>query len=1810
MVFDAGRVVFYGDADLSAVETAVSKIDGYAKDVDTAFQSIKPLEPTVDVSEVVSGLGEIQTALTKTFSEATVISPELNAEPIESAAETAAQVIGDKLAGIPPVALTVDTQALDAAAAAITSLTLDVPPIRPALDDAALIEEASQAAAALSDRLTLPPLPLELAAGDLTAQADALASTLTESLTLPPVTPTLEASDIEQGALNAVGVMDAAFKDLPPVVPTFSDEGLATETADAVDKMSVALERLPPVELTVDLNKLAEGTEAGVALADAILQRIQPAEIEVDKTAALSEAAAAVTEINALFGDIEPVDEVIDPEAAGAQAEQVVSEVDAKLQEVSPVRPHVEAQQAVSDAANVVNQVNAETRKVQPITIKPPGPDAGAESVSRAKQIAAEVADALSHITEGKVSLNIAQLETAAADAQKIFGSLTAGFSETAAAALVFQAAVVAAALAAVEGLRRMGEEWVNVLGRVSAQTGKTGEDLEKLASSMVRVSQVGSAAGPAAIAEALVPLSQRLNLTGKELEDLTTQVLKFAKVAGVDGATAAKELSQAFTQFHEPATNYAKDIDTIVKASQLTGTPIAQLEDQLKGRLAPTLSAIGFTLQEATILLARMGQGGDQGRLAIQAFNKVLQEASASGRPAMEVWRDLKVELEQSGESGSRSARILREELGPSYVYLSSLAKAHKLDTEADTAAMERAGLGAAASAKEMQTGAEALAGSLTKATNLFAPLATAVIDSFDRMEKGFAGAIDGMVRKLSDFEQKYAALQKALPGLPTGGDLAAGVGLVIAGGPVAGPLLAANQIMASAQARAAAAAAAREGGDTGPGPDPADVKLKIEALKDLEAEIKRLNDAIEHAGGDTVLVANLELTKTAAENAKTSLAALPPDLRAVYEIQISAAAAADEHSEALRKAADELNNYASETGRAAKGGQDLADAQVRSKQAAVEFAEAQLKEVQATQGQIGYVDRLDTALRNLATAHAALEKANAAQAAAQKATDEALKAGGSAAEALTAFNESLARSSGQAAGAIAATNHAAAAYAATQALLNPLVAAFSPYMDAAATTALKLAQQTGSTDAVLKVLAETFGLTAEQMEKLKAGLGSTPDEMKKVAEAAKALAQGVEGIFKEDQEARAKRIFGAITDTLPPAIQAAAQFDARVNGVGVALDHLGEQGVVSGDKIGAAMHANTADAARLEAQLVATARGQDALFQDDVRARADAFFGTVSSGMDTATKAHFDYIRATEGSQAALEAMGAAGIVSAEDVTKALNGTKAQLDEVSAHAQAAAKGFEGFLKGEQESNAKKVFDDLTVGMNAAELAQAKLTAGTQGFTAAVEQMGSSSPQQFALVEAAINGDTAALKALELQAQHTKDALNAAATYKATGIIPPAPAEQADATKNYHEAVQKIDEAASEQAEKFATSMADLKAEYAKTVIDFEERGQAAADALGQAQVNATAAREDSAAQLAADLSKAQSAFAEAQAKYDKGVKEANRTYNEHVTEAAQNLGDSIGEINKTFTDAMAQIDKAEQAALDQNTKAHQAAFKAQSDAMEAFNQQQIAQANALSIAQENARVQSYGFTDPQSVASAKRAAEIQQAGTAALQQAASASALNKAMAAAQKQAADADEAYGKQVQSLEEQREKARKKHDEDITKARDKYEKAITKAEEERSKKLTELGDELSKAARKLHEAQAKAYDDAAKREKKIKEDLAKAQAKYDKDMKKLDEDKAKAAEKYQRHIDDLRKEDAKQRRKFETDREKAYRDFNRAWSLVVEGLRQPIEAMHTTVKEGVQKWGTTQHFAMNNLNVQETNVSFLNFAVSELDKAMAG
>lgn len=187
-------------------------------------------------------------------------------------------------------------------------------------------------------------------------------------------------------------------------------------------------------------------------------------------------------------------------------------------------------------------------------------------------------------------------------------------------------------------------------LNVVANKTGATGEELKEMqdtARELAKTLPTNFQDAGIAVGE----LNTRFGVTGKELESLGEQYIKFAKVNGADLNNSIDETQKALAAFGRGASDAPALLDTLTRASQLTG---ASVEDLTSGLIqnATAFQELGLGLDSSVMLMAQLEKSGANSETVMNGLRKALKNATAEGKPLDQAL----AELQDTIENGSGS--------------------------------------------------------------------------------------------------------------------------------------------------------------------------------------------------------------------------------------------------------------------------------------------------------------------------------------------------------------------------------------------------------------------------------------------------------------------------------------------------------------------------------------------------------------------------------------------------------------------------------------------------------------------------------------------------------------------------------------------------------------------------------------------------------------------------------------------------------------------------------------------------------------------------------------------------------------------------------------------------------------------------------------------------------------------------------------------------------------------------------------------------------------------------------------------------
>lgn len=163
--------------------------------------------------------------------------------------------------------------------------------------------------------------------------------------------------------------------------------------------------------------------------------------------------------------------------------------------------------------------------------------------------------------------------------------------------------------VAAGAALYKLGSSFDEAYDNITAKTGATGAELDKLKGTFKDV----FASVPTdmkSASDAVAGLNQRLGLTGEPLAALSKQMIQLSNLTGEDLSTNIASVSKAFTDWEVPVDQMSGTLDGFYALSQETGISVGDLASSVQ-RFGSPLRQLGFSLSEAAAMFAVFEKAG-----------------------------------------------------------------------------------------------------------------------------------------------------------------------------------------------------------------------------------------------------------------------------------------------------------------------------------------------------------------------------------------------------------------------------------------------------------------------------------------------------------------------------------------------------------------------------------------------------------------------------------------------------------------------------------------------------------------------------------------------------------------------------------------------------------------------------------------------------------------------------------------------------------------------------------------------------------------------------------------------------------------------------------------------------------------------------------------------------------------------------------------------------------------------------------------------------------------------------------------------
>lgn len=240
--------------------------------------------------------------------------------------------------------------------------------------------------------------------------------------------------------------------------------------------------------------------------------------------------------------------------------------------------------------------------------------------------------------------------------------------------------AAQAASVKAYEDMRASQAKLIN-------QTGKTGEEAEKLKESL-RSLYRNSAKDSGELADALGTVTQRFDVSGKAAEDMTTKFLTFARVNAVDAPNAIEKVSRAMGDAGIETSNYEEVLDLLTVASKKSGIEVDKLAENLAKYGAP-MRQLGFDTKSSIAIFAGWEKAGVNTEIAFSGMKKAISTWGKEGKVPLDEFPKAMKKIEDSTNPVADAIEIFGAKAGPD---LADAIKGGRFNVEDMTRALDEA--------------------------------------------------------------------------------------------------------------------------------------------------------------------------------------------------------------------------------------------------------------------------------------------------------------------------------------------------------------------------------------------------------------------------------------------------------------------------------------------------------------------------------------------------------------------------------------------------------------------------------------------------------------------------------------------------------------------------------------------------------------------------------------------------------------------------------------------------------------------------------------------------------------------------------------------------------------------------------------------------------------------------------------------------------------------------------------------------------------------------------------------------------------
>lgn len=219
-------------------------------------------------------------------------------------------------------------------------------------------------------------------------------------------------------------------------------------------------------------------------------------------------------------------------------------------------------------------------------------------------------------------------------------------------------AGVAAIGVAAIEVGQRLydvGARYDAMADAIAVRTGKTGEDLDALTTSVRNVYR-DTASSLEQVGDVGARVSQSFNLTGGPLEELTKQISDLNRMTGE--ALNVRDFSQTLRGFDEDGAQASASLDTLYTAASKTGIPLQDLISTL-GNIGPAARSLGLDMDATTGMIVAFEQAGIDADKTAAGLNRAAAVFADNGINMQTGLRDTITQIRGFIDAGNDAAAV-----------------------------------------------------------------------------------------------------------------------------------------------------------------------------------------------------------------------------------------------------------------------------------------------------------------------------------------------------------------------------------------------------------------------------------------------------------------------------------------------------------------------------------------------------------------------------------------------------------------------------------------------------------------------------------------------------------------------------------------------------------------------------------------------------------------------------------------------------------------------------------------------------------------------------------------------------------------------------------------------------------------------------------------------------------------------------------------------------------------------------------------------------------------------------------------------